>query len=111
MIYAEALRELLVIVSAPGVPREMARSAARLSERVDLCLVVSGTGVASRGDAQAVRLEPSSAFLDYLSAARARDWGLARALEREMLAARPAIDRREREAAALDRGASALQLH
>jgi hypothetical protein len=101
MIYTEALRELLQIVSQPGVPAEMVRSAARLSGRLDLCLVTTKTcSVAGQG----VQLEPSDAFLDYLSAVRAREWLTAQTLERRLLGTHTATlpRRRYHPAAAAD---------
>jgi|GEM_PF-6862544 hypothetical protein len=95
MIYAEALNELLDIVGEPCVPPALVRSAARLTGRIDLCLVAirDGTMVA-RSAAETVRLEPSVRFLDYLGAARAGEWERALAIESEMLRSEPEAGRK-----------------
>jgi len=106
MSYAEALQELLGIVSRPGVPQGMARSAGRLSLRVDLCLVAARAAAAGHG----VTLEPSAGFLEYLSAARVGDWRLAQAVERRMLAAPVPPGQRASKARLPEPGTAHLEL-
>jgi len=106
MIYAEALQELLGIVSRPGVPQGMARSAARLSLRIDLCLVAARAAAAAHG----VTLEPSAGFLEYLSAARVGDWRLAEAVERKMLAAQATPERHASKPRMPEHGTAHLEL-
>ena len=85
MIYLEALQELLLIVRQPGVPRDMVRNAAKLTERIELCLV-SVTDQYS--PVPAVRLEATPGFLDFLQAARGQEWRRAVALARALMSAR-----------------------
>jgi hypothetical protein len=91
MIYLEALRELLSIVRQPSVPRDMVQSAARLTERLELCLVtVSDAAESDQGTTMpAVQLEASPAFLEFLGAARDGEWRRAVAIAKGMLATRP----------------------
>ena len=87
MIYLEALHELLSIVGQPCVPRDMVQSAARLTDRLELCLVTvsdQGTPMPS------VRLEASPGFLDFLGAARDGEWRRAVAIAKGMQATGPA---------------------
>jgi hypothetical protein len=86
MIYLEALHELLSIVEQPGVPRDMVQSAARLTDRLELCLVtVSDQSMPM----PTVRLEASPGFLNFLGAARDGEWRRAVAIAKGMLAAGP----------------------
>jgi len=87
MTYLEALHELLSIVRQPGVPRDMVQSAARLTDRLELCLVT----VSDQAEpVPSVQLEASPIFLDFLGAAREGEWRRAVALAKGMLATRPA---------------------
>ena len=87
MIYLEALHELLSIVRQPGVPRDMAQSAARLADRLELCLVTVSDQAAPMPN---VQLAASPAFLEFLGAARDADWRRASAIAKGVLAAPPA---------------------
>ncbi len=87
MIYLEALRELLSIVRQPGVPRDLVQNAARLTERLELCLVTVSDQAAPM---PVVQLDASTGFLDVLGAARDGDWRRASAVAKGMLAAPPA---------------------
>ncbi len=87
MIYLEALRELLSIVRQPGVPRDLVLSAARLTERLELCLVTVSDQAALM---PIVQLDASAGFLDVLAAARDSDWRRASAIAKGMLATPPA---------------------
>jgi hypothetical protein len=87
MIYLEALHELLSIIRQPGVPRDLVQNAARLTERLELCLVtVSDQSMPM----PAVQLEASAGFLEFLGAARDGDWRRASAIAKGVLAAAPA---------------------
>jgi hypothetical protein len=84
MIYLEALHELLSIVGQPGVPGELVKSAARLTDRLELCLVTVSDRSAP---IPSVHLEASPGFLDFLSAARDGEWRRAVAIAKHMLVA------------------------
>lgn len=87
MIYLEALHELLSIIRQPGVPRDLVQGAARLTERLELCLVTVSDQAAPMPN---VQLDASPAFLDVLGAARDGDWRRASAIVKGVLAAPPA---------------------
>jgi len=83
MVYLEALHELRSIVERPGVPGDMVQIAARLTDRLELCLIT----VSDRSAAKpSVRLEASPGFLDFLNAARDGEWRRAAAVAKGMLA-------------------------
>ena len=87
MIYAQALRELNLIVDQKGIPRAVVLSAARLCARIDICLVTArDDDCTPHSSSPAVRLDASPAFLEYLSAARMREWRRAVVIAKTLLA-------------------------